>query len=390
MSPVTIVVTGGGSGGHITPALAVAAALKRADATVHIIYIGQKGDNLVDIPAADPNIDEVYTVRAGKFRRYHGLGWRQWLDVKTLGLNLRDLVYIVIGLMQAWQLMRRLRPAVIFTRGGYVSVPVALAGKLCGVPYITHDSDSTPSLANRIIARWARLHAVALPEEVYPYPRAKTVSVGIPLSPDYEAVTPVLQHRYRKEIGLGGDGQMLFVTGGGNGAHNLNQYVRASSPILLKRYPNLTIIHVAGRALAPELSQGYDDILTDEQRQRVIVAGFLDELYLYSGAADVIIGRGGATNIAEWAIQGKACLIVPSPQLIWNVKNNQELAQRHAIVSLTEVQAEQEGRLAKLISELLDDKDRRLALGAQLQTLARPDAANHLARLVLEQAKREE
>ena len=158
-----VIVTGGGSGGHITPILAVAAELKRRDPKTRLIYVGQKGDGLADIPAADPNIDAVYAVQAGKFRRYHGEGWRQLLDLKMWFLNIRDAFYVLIGIWQSWRLMKRLRPDVIFSRGGFVSVPVALGGKFNGVPYITHDSDSIPSLANRLIARWAAVHAVALP-----------------------------------------------------------------------------------------------------------------------------------------------------------------------------------------------------------------------------------
>ncbi len=383
---IKVVVTGGGSGGHITPVLAVATALKAADPTITIIYIGQKGDRLADIPAQDPNIDEVYTVRAGKFRRYHGLGIRQIFDLKTLFLNIRDLGYIAIGLIQSWRLMRRLRPQITFTRGGFVSVPVALGGRLCGVPYITHDSDSTPSLANRLIARWARLHAVAFEASTYPYIAAKTIKVGIPLSPDYRAVTPSLQSDYRRQIGVPTIGRMLFITGGGNGAHQLNQFVLEAAPLLLKRHPNLTIVHVAGRTLETALSESYNKILGTSERQRVVVRGFLDNLYRYSGAADVIIGRGGATNMAEWAIQSKACLIIPSPQLIWNVKNNQQLAKIGAVLQLTELQAEQEGRLAKTISELLDSSEQRAELGKTLNTLARPNAAQDLAAILIEQA----
>jgi UDP-N-acetylglucosamine--N-acetylmuramyl-(pentapeptide) pyrophosphoryl-undecaprenol N-acetylglucosamine transferase len=160
---MTIVVTGGGSGGHITPILAVAAELKQLDKSIRIVYIGQTGDKLADIPAADPHIDEVFTVRAGKFRRYHGEGWRQLLDIDTQLKNVRDAILVLIGLWQSFWLVRRLQPQVIFSRGGFVSVPVSLGGWLNHVPYITHDSDSMPSLANRLIARWAHLHAVALP-----------------------------------------------------------------------------------------------------------------------------------------------------------------------------------------------------------------------------------
>lgn len=381
----TIVVTGGGSGGHITPILAVAAELKQQQPDARIIYVGQTGDNLSDIPAKDPNIDEVFFVRAGKFRRYHGEGLAQLFDVATIAKNIRDLGYILIGLGQSYRILRKLRPQIIFTRGGYVSVPVALGGWLQGIPYITHDSDSTPSLANRLIARWARLHAVALPTELYPYPPAKTVMVGVPVSKHYQLVTPTLQHRFRHELGLDQAKQVLLITGGGNGARQLNSAVIDNAAYLLKRYPHLYIVHIAGRALESEVTEGYDQQLPKETRGRAQVHGFIENLHAYSAAADVIIGRGGATNLAEFAIQAKACIIVPSKQLIWNVKNTDVLVERHAIIKLTEEQAEQERRLATIVSDLLDEDDKRQHLADHLAELARPDAAKYLAMLLLEQ-----
>ncbi len=385
---MTIIVTGGGSGGHITPVLAVAAALKQAQPDCRVVFVGQFGDKLADIPAADPNIDAVYRVRAGKYRRYHGLGWRQKFDLPTLALNLRDLIYTFIGLIQSWLLIRRVKPAIVFTRGGYVSVPVALAAKLQRVPYITHDSDSTPSLANRIIAPWARLHAVALPEEVYPYPRAKTITVGVPISADYRSVSEHQQHLFRKQAGLPEFGRVLLITGGGNGARNLNQVVLANAAMLLSRFVNLTIVHIAGRNHETALNAAYDAALSPKLRQRVQVKGFITDLHVYSGAADVVIARGGATNLAEFAAQSKACIIIPSPQLVWNIKNAETLAARQAIMLLREEQAEQEGRLAKVVSELLDDAPRRAALGAQLQSFARLDAAEHLSKILIKEAPR--
>lgn len=385
MKQPTIVVTGGGSGGHITPILAVAAELKRQKPGVRIVYIGQTNDGLADIPAQDPNIDEIYSVRAGKFRRYHGEGLRQLLDIKTVLLNIRDLFYIAAGIAQSYWLLRRLKPQVIFTRGGYVSVPVALGGKLRGIPYLTHDSDSTPSLANRLIARWATLHAVALPKELYPYPANKTVTVGVPVNQAYQPVTPTTQHRFRHELGLDQAMQVLLVTGGGNGARMLNNAVVDNSAYLLKRYPKLHIVHIAGRALQAETEQAYSTVLDKETLERVKVEGFTTNLHVYSGAADIVIARGGATNLAEFAIQGKACIIVPSKQLIWNVKNTEALAERHAVVKLTEDQAEQERRLATVVGELLDDDAKRQRLATELSSLARPDAAKDLAMVVLEQ-----
>ncbi len=380
--------TGGGSGGHITPILAVASELKKLRPDIRLVYIGQKGDALSDIPAQHPAIDAVYAVRAGKFRRYHGEGLRQFFAIPTQAKNVRDAVWVCVGIVQSFWLLRRLKPAIIFSRGGFVSVPVAVGGHLNGIPYMTHDSDSTPSLANRVIARWATLHAVAMPEELYPYPRPKTVMVGVPVGERYEPVTKKIQQKYKQETGLGQFKQVLLVTGGGNGADQLNRAAIANAAALLAAHPRLAIVHVAGRALELSVAAAYDAALDTAMRRRIFVKGFVTDLYRYSGAADVILARAGATNLAEFAIQAKACIIVPAAQLVGGhqVKNAQVLADRHAIVLLSGAESGETGRLAREIGTLLDHADKREALAHELAKLARPDAARRLAMLLLEQA----
>lgn len=376
--------TGGGSGGHITPILAVAHEVKQLDPDGTIVYIGQKGDGLADIPAGDPNIDDIFSVSAGKFRRYHGQGIKQLFDIKTIALNVRDIFRILAGIWQSWRILGTVKPDIIFTRGGYVSVPVALAGKLRGIPYITHDSDSIPSLANRIIARWARQHAVALPKDVYPYPAAKTITVGIPVSSLYTLVTPALRARYMEELRFAGlYEQVILITGGGNGAQHLNELLVANSAYLLKKFPRLLIVHIAGRALEEATLKAYQGALPVKDRNRVVVVGFTKELYKYSAIADIVVARGGATNLAEFALQAKACIIIPSPQLVWNVKNTKVLADNGALVSLSQQQAGQELRVANALIDLLQDTPRRLQLGTTLHKFAHPHAAKELAMVLL-------
>jgi UDP-N-acetylglucosamine--N-acetylmuramyl-(pentapeptide) pyrophosphoryl-undecaprenol N-acetylglucosamine transferase len=379
-----ILMTGGGSGGHITPILAVADEIKRLEPECELIYVGQRGDGLADIPAADPNIDAVYSVWAGKLRRYADEGWRQWLHVRTQLLNLRDIARVIYGIWQSYWLVRRLKPDVVFTRGGFVSVPVAFGARLNGVPYITHDADSIPSLANRLIASGAIKHAVALPAELYPYPAAKTVVVGVPVHKNYELVTEALRAEYRKKLKVPAKAKMVFLTGGGNGARALNHAMLANARYLLTTFKDLVIVHVAGRALEAETKQAYDALNLGESRKRVVVRGFVSDSYRYSGAADIIIARGGATSLAEFALQRVACLIVPSKQLGWNVKNAEVLAREDAVVSLHEEQAEQPERLGRVIGELLEDDKRRQKLAHKLAVYARPNATHDLAQVVLD------
>lgn len=301
--------------------------------------------------------------------------------------NLRDLGWMIAGTIQSFRLLGQLKPQLVFSRGGYVSVPVLLAAKLRSIPYVTHDSDSTPSLANRIVARWAHFHAVALPVEFYPYPKAKTKTVGVPVSREYVPVTSKLQQKYLQGLGLTEDRQVLLVTGGGNGAYELNSLVAKQLPILLQHYPKLVIVHVAGRGLEAGVKQRYDQAVPAADRERVIVKSFVTDLYRYSGAADIIIARAGATNLAEFAIQAKACIIIPAPHLSWQIKHAQLLSSHQAVTRLTETDAAQDNTLASEVANLLDNEAKRQALSRNLASFARPQAAEQLAMLLLEQAK---
>lgn len=385
----TIVLTGAGSGGHITPVLAVAAEIKRLRPGARLVYIGQRGDKLGDIPAGDPAIDEVFTVRAGKFRRYHGEGWKQLLDVVTWFKNIRDVGYVVVGLYQSWRFLRQLRPDVIFIKGGFVGVPVGLAAAWLRIPYITHDSDALPGLANRIISRWADRHAVALPPETYKYPADKTVMTGIPLQADFKPMTPKLKQTYRTKLKLPAKAKVMFIIGGGLGAQRVNQAVAGAVPHLLREFTDLYVIHAAGRANETDLEALYSEKLSPAEQGRLQVRGFITDVYRYSGAADVIVTRAGATNLAEFALQGKACVVVPNPVLTGGhqLANARYLAEQQAAVVIDETElAADPNRLARQVSGLLHDPDRCRQLSAKLAKFAKPQATAELARLILDEA----
>jgi UDP-N-acetylglucosamine--N-acetylmuramyl-(pentapeptide) pyrophosphoryl-undecaprenol N-acetylglucosamine transferase len=386
-----IVMTGGGSGGHITPILAVAYQVKQLNPDCEIDYVGQTGDKLGDIPAQDPSIDHAYTVRAGKLRRYHGEGVRQLLDVSTMAKNVRDTGYVVTGITQSYRLLRRLRPDVVFIKGGFVGVPVGIAAARLGIPYVTHDSDALPGLANRIIARWARLHTVALPKEVYAYPTAKTITVGVPISHEFRPRTVAEVSDIKKRLHIPEDSRVLLVTGGGLGAQRLNDAMVRISSKLLDKYPELVIIHLAGRAHDAAIRQDYAKALTDkDQRARVVVEGFITNLYDFSAIADVVVTRAGGNSMAELAAQAKACIVVPNPYLTGGhqLKNAQVLADRMAVRIVNEPELVGEApSLCGQIVELLDDDKVRKSLGSELYTFAKPDAAQHLAMVLLDIAK---
>jgi UDP-N-acetylglucosamine--N-acetylmuramyl-(pentapeptide) pyrophosphoryl-undecaprenol N-acetylglucosamine transferase len=384
---MTIALVGGGSGGHITPILAVAAELKRAKPDIKLIYIGQKGDPIAAVPTASPLIDEAYLIQAGKFRRYHGVGMWQIFDIQTVLKNIRDFFLTLVGIGQSYRLLGRLKPAAIFTPGGFVGVPVGLAAHWHHVPFVTHDLDALPGLANRINARHAAIHAVAMPVELYPYPKDKTVYVGVPTAKDFVPVDMTLMHSYRKEVDLIQYDPVIFVIGGGQGAQRLNEAVKAVSSDLLARYPKLAIIHTAGGANEQAVTTAYDKLITATDRSRVVVKGFLNDVFRYSGAADVVITRAGATNMAEFAVQHKPIIVVPNPQLTGGhqVKNAEHLQQAGAISLVTEAEIASTDNAALLsaIQGLLDHKEVAAQLGQRLGTYANQNAAAELAKLIL-------
>lgn len=383
--------TGGGSGGHITPLLAVATELKQRQPDAHIIYVAQRGDRFGTVVAEHTAIDETHRIFAGKFRRYHSEGWKQLLDVKTMALNIRDAFFVCIGILQSVWKLHRLRPDIIFIKGGFVGVPVGLAAALLKIPFVTHDSDALAGLANRIIARWAAAHAVALPTESYTYPRSKTVTVGVPIAAEYQPVSAYDKRAFREKIGIPSEARMLFVTGGGLGAQRINKAIVTVSATLLKEFPDLYIVHTTGHKHHVEISEQYSHVLSDPtELERVQTLDFTNELYAYSGAADVIVARAGATNMAEFAMQGRACVVVPNPVLAGGhqLKNATAYEAANAAVIVTETSLDNGAdALKRALVQLLHSPETREKLEKNLHTFAHPDSAKELVNLLLAHQK---
>lgn len=383
-----IAMTGGGSGGHLTPLIAVAEQLQKIAPEYSIEYIGQRGDTLSDIMSEEPTLfSRVHTVRAGKFRRYHGEGLKQFLDVKTILLNIRDAVFLMIGCVQAFFLLRRMRPTVLFCKGGFVGVPVALAAWLLNIPYVTHDSDAIPGLANRLIARGATLHAVALPKELYMYPSHKTVTVGVPIAARFKRVTELLNQRAKESLGVPKTAPVLLIIGGGLGADRINKTIMADVTRLME-ITSLRVFHVVGRASEDAAKTYYDGALLQNNRRRVTVYGFTNKVALLGEAADVVVTRAGATNLAEFSTQGKACIIVPNPLLTGGhqIKNAHAYKEKQAAVIVAEDHLDE---LVTAVTMLLDNPAKREQLSQNILAFATKDSATLLANLLITAAEKQ-
>ncbi|MDO8335231.1 MAG: glycosyltransferase, partial [Candidatus Saccharibacteria bacterium] len=366
--------------------LAVAEELKKLEPQPQLSYIGHRGDNLHGLVGAHAGVGAAYKIFAGKFRRYHGAGWTQFFDLLTTLKNIRDGFMILIGLFQSIILIRKLKPDVVFIKGGFVGVPVGLAARFWRVAYVTHDSDALPGLANRLLARGASAHAVAMPKASYNYPAEKTIEVGVPVMPGYQYVTSELMSKARLELNIPDSASVLFVTGGGNGSRRVNNAVVSASPNLFASVNNLYILHQVGKKLEAECQKSYLKVLDAKTRNRVRVYGFTDKMQRLSTSANLVISRSGATAMAEFAMQGKAVVVVPNPILTGGhqLKNAAVFEAKKACVVVREDALDS---LGNVIIGLLHDRDKRRALGEELHKFAKPDAAELTAQLILSVAQ---
>jgi UDP-N-acetylglucosamine--N-acetylmuramyl-(pentapeptide) pyrophosphoryl-undecaprenol N-acetylglucosamine transferase len=316
--------------------------------------------------ADSADVDVQYQIFSGKLRRYYGESWfRRITDVRTIVLNLRDMLFVGIGVVQSLYLLIKIRPDAIFLKGGFVVVPVGLVAALLKIPYVTHDSDALPGLANRIVGRWAAFHAVALSPETYPYTPAKTVQTGIVVSESFRPVREDQRKYYREAIGIPPDSQVLLVNGGSSGAAAINIAMVGAAPNLLEAYPRLYIIHQTGKGKA----SGYQTELLEQFGHRLRVVEFIDDLHEYSGASDVIICRAGANTLAEFGQQAKSCIVIPAPHLSGGhqLKNAEYLADRQAVIVVKESSIiENPQQLIAAVARLLEDEALRQGLGKKL------------------------
>ena len=377
---------GGGSGGHITPVLAVAHELKKQSPETKLVYIGQKGDTMVDHVAGEAGFDVIHTVRAGKFRRYNGESvLRHLLDIPTLLKNVRDAFFVLIGAIQSYIVLGKLKPQAVFLKGGYVGVPVGLAAAARHIPIITHDSDALPGLANRLVSRWVSMHATGMPAEFYQYPATKLHYTGVPVGANYTPVSDVQKNVFRQALALQPADFVVLVTGGGLGAQRINKALQNSLEALVAAIPNIQLLLVVGEK-NETAEKVYYEGLDSGLKSHVRVAGFVKDMYKLSGAADVVITRAGATAMAELAIQRKACIVVPNPVLTGGhqLKNAQELSRSGAVRVITEDELQGKPEtLVAVLSELASQPEARLVLGEKLSVLAKPEATKELSQLIL-------
>ena len=367
-----VVIAGGGTGGHTSAGLAVAATLARDGTELH--WIGSH-DGVESRRAPEAGLP-FHPISTGKLRRY----WDR--------RNLSDLlVHVPTGLIQSFGLLRQLRPAVLFATGGFASVPPALAARALGIPLVVHEQTAVLGLANRIAGRFATRIALSFPDSGRGLRPNRVVVTGNPIRPE------LLEGR--REAALGAFGfdaavPFVYVTGGALGSHRINRAVGEALPRLLAL---CQVLHQCGdntetgdHAWLQERARTLSARLGARYAVKPYVGSELRDVY---AAAALVVGRSGAGTVNECCRLGKPAVFVPLPGTSGDEQTaNAKLVQAvggAVVLPQTELTAD---RLVEVLTRLLADTAALSAMGARARSLAVPDAAERLARLIREVARR--
>ena len=374
-----LIVSGGGTGGHTYPALtavrALQARLAAGGRTVDVLWIGKAGG--LEQQVAEAEGIRFASVATGKIRRASN-------PLKMISAaNVKDMGRVPFGVLQARTMVAHFRPDAVLTTGGYVAVPVGLATKLCRRPLVIHEQTVRLGLTNSLLARAATCVAVSS-ESTLPLLPAGTaqnaVVTGNPVRPELLHGQP---DKAVQALGLHGFASNLptvYVTGGAQGAKQINNVIRDGLPGLLTK---ANVIHQCGRGNAADL-QGAAASLPRELAGRYMVTDYVGpELPDVFALADVVISRSGAGTIAELTALGKASVLVPYAESAANEQfhNAQNLATVGAAIALLDKVSVE--TLSAALTPLLADAGRREQIARQARLRGRPDAAERLVDAVL-------
>ena len=351
-----VILAGGGTGGHVIPALAIAQQLKK-DYNADVLFVGTpRGMESRLVPAAG---FALRMVQVGQLNRV------------SLGTRLRTLVDLPRAVWDASQLLSEFRADVVIGVGGYASGPAMAAAILRRIPTIAFEPNVVPGFANRMIA--SRVSMAALQFEQSGRFFRKYQVTGVPVRPAFFSIAP------RRASATP---PTLLVFGGSQGAHAINQAVIASLPAVREKIPGLHIVHQTGEG-------DYHDAQTAYQRAGLDaeVSAFISDMPAVFARADLLVCRSGASTVGEVAAAGKAAIFIPFPRAADDHQkvNAQALVNAGAAAMLEEANLIGE-TLAETVATLFADRVQLQRMGQAAKALSHPDAAKDVARMAAELA----
>lgn len=375
-----MIVTGGGTAGHVTPLLAVVSELNKQVPDIEIAYFGTRKDINSSLVINSEYFYRRKSIFAGKFRRYNGKSFSWYIKhPSVMLLNFRDLFYVGFGFVQSFFMMLFSRPSVVFVTGGYVGLPVGLAAAVLRIPIVTNDLDTLPGLTNRVLSRFAKGLAVAAPLSYYPqYANKPAVYCGVPLRQEF--LHPPTQAQARQKLKIAPSSKLVVVTGGSSGAGRLNKIVYDLLPKITKD-ANTLVYWLCG-------SKDYG-MYKDKINNQVIIKDFETDMVNVLVASDVVISRAGATTLTEIASLAKPLIIVPSKMLTGGhqIINAKVYTDAKAAIAIDEDLLDTTpSELLGAIDVILSSNVKRKDLSENVINLVQPKAALKIANVIVDAA----
>ncbi len=353
MGNYRFILSGGGTGGHIYPAIAIAHELRKRYPDCGILFVGAKDRmEMEKVPQAGFDIEGL------------------WISGLQRKLSLRNLLFpikLISSLMRAAKILRSYKPQVVIGTGGYASGPLVNMASMRGIPCLIQEQNSYAGITNKLLARKARRICVAYDHMERFFPADKIVKTGNPVRHDLIELPANLEAAY-DYFGLDSGKTTLLVLGGSLGARRVNQLIASSLKLFAKL--EMQVIWQCGK-LYYEAYKAHDS-------KTVKVQQYLDRMeYAYS-LADIIISRAGAGTVSELCLAGKPAILIPSPHVAEDhqTRNAQALVERDAALMIPEDELDE--RFSTEFTNLFLSEKRREILGENIRKLALPDATERI------------
>ena len=362
VSKVKVIISGGGTGGHIFPALAIAGALKKIAPETDILFVGAKGKmEMEKVPNSG----------------YPIIGL--WISGFQRGFSFSNLLFpikLLVSMIKALFILLKFKPAIVIGTGGYASGPVLRAATWLNIPILIQEQNNFPGVTNRILGRKAACICTAFEGMETYFPKDKILLTGNPIREDIFKDKPIRQealHTY----GLEDDKPVVFVVGGSQGARSINHAIAAN--ITFFKENNIQLIWQTGKAY-------YQTALNEVENANykgIKVYDFINSINMAFEAATVVISRAGAIAISELCRVGKPVILVPFPYAAGDhqTKNARALSEKNAAILIPDAEISKE--LTVKLESLLADKERQKALSESIKMMAIPHAADTIANKIL-------
>ncbi len=361
-TPYRIIISGGGTGGHIYPAIAIADKIKEKYPDSEILFVGAKGKmEMEKVPQAGYNIEGL---------------WISGLQRRLTAQNLMFPFKVVSSLMKAAKILKRFKPQVIVGVGGFASGPLIYAGVKKGIPALIQEQNSYPGITNKILAGKVNKICVAHDKMDRFFPKDKLVFTGNPVRKDIADVS----HKRKAALEFfrfNETQKVLLILGGSLGARTINNSIFDKIEMLINQ--NIQVIWQTGKFYHEE----FEKKTANFDLKNIRIVPFLKEMDLAYAAADVVVSRAGALSVSELCLAKKPVIFVPSPNVAEDhqTKNAMALAEKNAAVIVKDISAVE--MLVPEVLKLISDEAKQDELRLNIAQLARPEATENIVNEII-------